>query len=124
MNKAILVGNLGADPEFVETSGGGLLKLRIATTERVKLDDGSWGNGSEWHSVVMFGKSVPGLRNILRKGHKVCVEGSLTTSSWEKDGQKHYKTEVRCFDLELLTPKGGGGQSSGGGNFGGDDIPF
>jgi len=113
MNKVILVGNLGADPEVVETQGGTtILKIRMATKERVKLDNGSYGDGSEWHNVVMFGKGAAGLSRILKKGDRIGVDGSISTSSWEKDGVMKYRTEIKTFDIELLGSKQGGGRQS------------
>lgn len=98
MNKTILCGRLGADPEL----RGSVLKLRLATSERRKDKDGNWSDHTEWHAVVVFGKRAEALHRLLRKGSRVLVEGKLRTSSWEKDGQKHYKTEVAADDIELL----------------------
>jgi len=101
MNKVILSGRLGADPDM----RGSVLKLRLATNERRKSADGTWGDHTEWHSVVVFGKRAEALSRLLGKGSRVLVEGKLRTSSWEKDGQKQYKTEVISDDLELLDGK-------------------
>lgn len=98
MNKTILCGRLGADPDL----RGTVLKLRLATTERRKDKDGNWSDHTEWHSVVVFGKRAEALSRLLGKGSRILVEGKLRTSSWEKDGQKHYKTEVAADDVELL----------------------
>lgn len=101
MNKVILSGRLGADPDM----RGSVLKLRLATNERRKDKDGNWGDHTEWHSVVVFGKRAEALHRLLSKGMRVLVEGKLRTSSWEKDGQKQYKTEVTADDIELLDGK-------------------
>lgn len=101
MNKVILSGRLGADPDM----RGSVLKLRLATNERRKGADGNWGDHTEWHSVVVFGKRAEALHRLLQKGSRVLVEGKLRTSSWEKDGQKQYKTEVAADDIELLDGK-------------------
>lgn len=101
MNKVILSGRLGADPDV----RGSVLKLRLATNERRKDKEGNWGDHTEWHSVVVFGKRAEALSRLLGKGSRVLVEGKLRTSSWEKDGQKQYKTEVVADDLELLDGK-------------------
>ena len=98
MNKVIISGRLGADPDM----RGSVLKLRVATNERRKDKDGNWGDHTEWHSVVVFGKRAEALSRLLRKGSRVLIEGKLRTSNWEKDGQKHYKTEIAADDLELL----------------------
>ena len=128
MNKVILVGNLGQDPELkFANSGNGILQIRMATKERVKLEDGSYGDGSEWHNVVMFGKRAESLGKILRKGDRIAVDGSLQTRSWEKDGVKRYATEVKTFDIELLGGNKGAPQeqkAESGGGFDDGDIPF
>lgn len=101
MNKVILSGRLGADPDL----RGTVLKLRLATSERRKDSEGNWSDHTEWHSIVIFGKRAEALSRLLAKGSRVLVEGKLRTSSWEKDGQKQYKTEVAADDLELLDGK-------------------
>lgn len=101
MNKVILSGRLGADPDM----RGTVLKLRLATNERRKDKDGNWGDHTEWHSVVVFGKRAEALHRLLSKGMRVLVEGKLRTSSWEKDGQKQYKTEVAADEVELFDGK-------------------
>lgn len=101
MNKVILSGRLGADPDM----RGSVLKLRLATSERRKDKDGNWSDHTEWHSVVVFGKRAEALSRLLGKGSRILVEGKLRTSSWEKDGQKQYKTEVAADDLEMLDGK-------------------
>lgn len=107
-NSVRLFGNLGADPEYKVTSGGqGLLKLRVATNERVKKGE-EWIDHTEWHSVTCFGKRAEGLARILSKGSKVLVDGKLRTSSYEKDGEKRYRTEIIADDIVL----GGGVKKS------------
>jgi single-strand DNA-binding protein len=101
VNKVILSGRLGADPDM----RGSVLKLRLATNERRKDKDGNWGDHTEWHSVVVFGKRAEALHRLLSKGMRVLVEGKLRTSSWEKDGQKQYKTEVAADEVELFDGK-------------------
>jgi len=130
MNCVQLVGNLGADPETRTTnSGTAVMSLRVATSERRKVD-GTWTKVSEWHSVVVWDKQAEALGRFLKKGHKVAVSGRLHTRSWEKDGQKRYKTEIVAQDVEMLTPKGEQrptGHQQGtdqGGNFDQDDIGF
>lgn len=107
MNKVILVGALGNDPELkMSQNGNGVLKLRVATTESIKRGE-NWEKVTEWHNVVVFGKRGETLANLLEKGSKVGVEGRLTTSSWEdKDGNKRFKTEVIAADVEILSWKG------------------
>lgn len=105
MNKVVISGRLGADPDMK----GAVLKLRVATNERRKDKDGNWGDHTEWHSVVVFGKRAEALSRLLRKGSRVLVEGKLRTSNWEKDGEKRYKTEIAADDLELLDGREAGG---------------
>jgi single-strand DNA-binding protein len=101
MNKVILLGNLGADPEMkTSQSGTSIMKIRLATTSNVKKND-AWEKVTEWHSVTVFGKRAEGLAKVLAKGSMILVEGSLRTSSYEKDGVKHYKTEVVADSVEL-----------------------
>ena len=97
MNRVILSGRLGADPDM----RGSVLKLRMATNERRKDQSGNWSDHTEWHSVVVFGKRAEALSRLLSKGSRILVEGKLRTSSWDKDGEKRYRTEVIADDVEL-----------------------
>lgn len=111
MNRVFLLGNLCADPEYRTTSGGtGVLKLRMATNERYLDKDKAWQERTEYHSVTVWGKRGEALSRFLTKGSSVFVEGSLRTSSYEKDGEKRYKTEIVASNV-LLT----GGKRDGGG---------
>ncbi len=106
MNIVHVGGNLGADPELkISSSGVAVLKLRVASNERVKKGE-EWVDHTEWHNITMFGKRAEALARILAKGSKVFVTGSLRTSSWEHEGQKRYRTEIIGNDLEI----GGGGK--------------
>lgn len=142
VNKAIIIGYLGRDPEMkVTNSGQKLCRLNVATT-RV------WNNKqtqekveeTEWHRITVWGNSAEHCNNYLAKGSMVYVEGRLRTSSYEKDGVTHYSTEVISENVQFLGGKGDSGGSKGGGgggnNGGGggrppdddvdddDDIPF
>ena len=120
LNRVMLLGNLGADPELRYTKGGQVvMQIRLATTERVKDQSGNWSDRTEWHSVVVWGKRAEGLSKFLRKGSSIFVEGSLRTTNWEKDGQKHYKTEVNAREILLAGGRGPGGGGPGGGGAGG-----
>ena len=102
MNKVILVGNLGADPELRVTPGGqAILKLRVATTESYLDKNNTRAERTEWHSVTVWGKRAEGLAKVLAKGDRICVEGGLRTSSYEKDGEKRYRTEVSASNVVL-----------------------
>lgn len=109
LNRVCIMGALGADPEIRTTKGGlSVLSLRVATTERVKRGD-EWTDHTEWHSVAVFGKRADGLAKVLTKGSRVYIEGPLRTTSWEKDGQKRYKTEISADKVLLAGGKSGGG---------------
>src|SRR3990170_2050299 len=133
VNKVILLGRLGADPEVRYTSGGtAVAKFNLATSETYKDKDGSKQEKTEWHRVVAFGKLGEICGEYLSKGKQVYVEGKLQTRSWEdKDGNKKYTTEVNINNMVMLgSGEGGGGAkefsvSSEPQAFGSeDDIPF
>ncbi|RIX32571.1 single-stranded DNA-binding protein [Sphingomonas edaphi] len=127
VNKVILVGNLGQDPESRSFSNGGeVVNLRIATSETWKDRDGNRQERTEWHSVAIFNENLGRVaKNYLRKGSKVYIEGQLQTRKWQdQSGADRYTTEIvlQKFrgELVLLDARGEGG---GGGNFGsGDDY--
>jgi single-strand DNA-binding protein len=121
VNKVILIGNLGADPETRYTQGGSpVTNFRIATSEQWRdKQSGENRERTEWHACVTFGRLAEIAGEYLRKGSKVYVEGSLRTSSWESDGQTRYKTEVICNEMQMLDSRGGGGGGMGGGDYGG-----
>lgn len=101
-NKVILLGNLGADPDLRSTQGGqSVLRLRLATTERYLDPNKEWKERTEWHNVTVWGKRGEALHRILTKGSTIFVEGSLRTTSYEKDGNKVYKTEVVAQNIVL-----------------------
>ncbi|MFT3764927.1 MAG: single-stranded DNA-binding protein [Minicystis sp.] len=100
MNKVILMGNLGADPELrYTTSGVAVLSFRLATTESWTDKNREQQERTEWHSVVVWGHRAEGLAKHLGKGSSVLVEGGIRTTSYEKDGQKRYKTEIHAREL-------------------------
>lgn len=110
LNRVMLLGNLGADPELRMTGGGqAVLNIRLATTESYLDKDRQRQERTEWHSVVVWGKRAEGLGKILKKGDRIFVEGGLRTSSYEKDGDKRYKTEVVAQNVILSGAKSGGG---------------
>jgi single-strand DNA-binding protein len=150
VNKVILIGNLGRDPEIrYMPSGDAVANLRIATTDKFKDRNGEQQEVTEWHSVAFFGKQAEICGQYLKKGSQVYVEGSLRTRKWQdKDGNDRYTTEIRGDRMQMLGGRGGGGGGgmadfdappdnapkgkpggSGGGGGGGfsdmdDDIPF
>jgi single-strand DNA-binding protein len=103
VNRAILVGNLGRDVEVKYTpSGAAVASLNVATTDKWTTKDGEKKEQTEWHRVVLWGKSAETLQPYLTKGKQVYVEGRLQTRQWEKDGQKHYTTEIKADRVTLL----------------------
>ena len=124
VNKVILVGNLGADPEARSLpSGSEVVNLRVATSENWKDKDGNRQERTEWHRVTIFNENLGRVaKNYLRKGSKVYLEGQLQTRKWtDQSGQEKYSTEVvlQNFrgELVLLDSREGGGGSRGGGDF-------
>ena len=107
MNKVILSGRLGADPEVrTAASGTAVAKLRLATNGRQKNPDGSWEKTTEWHNVVAFGKTAEMLDQYAPKGKELVIEGRLQTRSYEdRDGNKRYSTEVIVENVELVGPR-------------------
>jgi single-strand DNA-binding protein len=113
LNRVMLIGNLGQDPELRYTQGGqAVLNLRIATNESYLNRDGERQERTEWHSVTVWGKRGEALGKLLSKGKQIFVEGRLQTRSWEdkQGGGKRYATEVVATDVILL---GGGGAGAG-----------
>ena len=114
VNKVILIGNLGADPEVrFMPSGGAVANLRIATSESWKdKQTGEQHERTEWHTVVLFNRLGEIAGEYLKKGSKVFIEGSLRTRKWQdKTGQDRYTTEIVGAEMQMLDSKGGGGQN-------------
>lgn len=108
VNKVILVGNLGADPELKYTpSSRAVVNMSIATTEHFKDKGGQRQEKTEWHRITVWGDTAENCAKYLAKGRSVYIEGRLQTRSWEKDGQKHYATDVVADRVVFL---GGGGE--------------
>ena len=117
VNKVILVGNLGKDPETRYTTGGeAVTNIRIATTDTWKDKAGEKQEKTEWHSVVFFGRQAEIAAEYLKKGRQIYVEGRLQTRKWQdKEGQDRYTTEIVADRMQMLgNREGGGGASSGG----------
>ena len=149
VNKVLLIGNLGRDPEVRTTpSGQSVASFTLATSRRWKDRDGNRQEQTEWHNIVVWGKQAETASQYLTKGKQIYVEGRIQTRSWDDktSGEKKYCTEVVCDNFQMLGSRGesGGGGGSrhtedagdaggGGGGFGGnaggsfpddDDIPF
>ena len=117
VNKVILLGNLGKDPEVKFTpQGTAVAKLALATNERYKDKEGQWQDRTEWHNVVLWQRLAEIAGEYLKKGSKVYIEGRLQTRSWEdkQTNQKKYMTEVVASDLVLLGGRGEGAGDAGG----------
>jgi single-strand DNA-binding protein len=115
VNKVILIGNLGADPELKHTpSNRALCNLRIATTEVYKDKGGQRQEKTEWHRVTVWGDQAENCSKYLSKGRSVYVEGRLQTRSYDKDGQKHYATDVVADRVVFLGSGGGAGGADAG----------
>jgi single-strand DNA-binding protein len=114
INKVILIGNLGRDPETRYSQGGSpVTNFSLATSENWRdRQTGENQERTEWHNVVCFGRLAEIAGEYLRKGSKVYIEGSLRTSSWEQDGQKRYRTEIMARDMQMLDGRGGGGMEN------------
>ncbi len=109
LNKVLLFGNLGADPELRVTPGGqSVLKLRLATTESYLDRNNTRQERTEWHSITIWGKRGDALAKFLAKGDKVFIEGSIRNSTYEKNGEKRYRTEIVASNIIL-----GGGRGRG-----------
>jgi single-strand DNA-binding protein len=126
VNKVILIGNLGKDPEVKYTpQGTAVAKFTLATNERFKDKSGEWQDRTEWHNITAWARLAEIAGEYLKKGRTVYIEGSLRTDSWEdkQTGQKRYSTYINASDLVLL---GGGGERSEGGGYnrqrGGSDF--
>jgi single-strand DNA-binding protein len=142
VNKVILVGNLGANPEMRFTQGGqAVANLRLATTERWTDKNGQRQEQTEWHRVVVWGKQAEICGQYLTKGRQIYVEGRIRTRQWQdQQGQKRYTTEVVAQTVQMLGSRAEGGPRedtsvaappdevvNGNNDFGGgpdDDIPF
>ncbi|MBX3160241.1 MAG: single-stranded DNA-binding protein [Deltaproteobacteria bacterium] len=128
VNKVILVGNLGADPDMRYTpSGQGVCELRVATSESWNDKNGQRQERTEWHRIVVWGKRAEVCSKYLSKGRQVFVEGRIQTRTYDdKDGNKRYITEIIANDVQFLGGGGRDGSSGGGGGGrgrGNDDGP-
>jgi single-strand DNA-binding protein len=110
LNKVMLIGRLGQDPELKYTQSGiAVAKFTMATNQQWKDQDGNTQDRTEWHNVVAWRRLAEICSEYLKKGSKVYLEGSLSTSSWEDENKKkHYRTEVVLNDMIMLDAKGSG----------------
>lgn len=123
INKVILIGNLGADPEVRYTQDGtAVASFNVATTEQWKGKDGQQQEQTEWHRVVAWRRLGEICGEYLSKGSKVYIEGKLQTRKWQdRDGNDRYTTEIQAREMKMLSPRGA---RSGGDQAMGDEPPF
>jgi single-strand DNA-binding protein len=115
VNKVFLLGNVGKDPEIRTTAGGmTVATFSLATADRAKDAQGNWTDKTEWHNLVAFQRTAEIIRDYVKKGSQIFIEGKIQTRSWDdkESGQKKYRTEILINELSLLG--GGGGRSEGG----------
>lgn len=140
LNKVMLIGNLGKDPEVrYTTSGSAVASFSLATTEKFKNKSGDWEEKTEWHNITLWGRQAEVAGEYLAKGKTVYIEGRLQTRKWQdKDGRDRYTTEIVGERMQMLGGRGEGGGRQGGGRPAGgepvyedpvgfnadDDIPF
>jgi single-strand DNA-binding protein len=120
VNKVMLLGNVGKDPEIRTTAGGmTVASFSLATADRAKDAQGNWTDKTEWHNLVCFQRTAEVVRDYVKKGSQIFVEGKIQTRSWDDktSGEKKYKTEILVNELSLLG--GGPGRGEGGGSSGG-----
>lgn len=116
INKAFLLGNVGKDPEIRSTNGGSLVaSFSLATADRQKDGQGNWQDKTEWHNLVAFNRTAEIVRDYVKKGSQLLIEGKIQTRSWDdrETGQRKYRTEIFVYDLTLL---GGRSEQNGNGN--------
>lgn len=104
INKAIIIGRLGSDPEVRYTPGGAAVaNFSVATDRGWKDKDSNWQNETTWHRIVVWNRTADFVKEYVKKGNRVYVEGRIQNRSWEdQNGQKHYVTEIVAFDVQLL----------------------
>lgn len=121
VNKVILLGNVGKDPEIRTTAGGmNVASFSLATAERTKDQQGNWTDKTEWHNLVAFGRTAEIVRDYVKKGTQLFIEGKIQTRSWDdkESGQKKYRTEIIVNEMNLLGGRGeGAGAGSGSGSY-------
>ena len=111
VNKVILVGNVGKDPEMRSTGGGTpVASFTLATSDRFQDGQGNWQDRTEWHNLKAFKRTAEIVRDYVKKGTKLYIEGKITTSSWDdkETGQKRYRTEILVNELVLLSGRDDG----------------
>lgn len=126
MNKVILIGRVGKDPDVKQISDTfTVAALSLATNKRYKDRDGQKQEKTEWHQIKAFNNVAVLFQNYVRKGDLIAVEGEIETSTWEKNGEKRYSTEIIVNNLEFLSGQSREElQDQGDAEMSGDDLPF
>ena len=109
VNKVILLGNVGKDPEIKSTPGGTMVaNFTLATSDRQKDAKGDYQDRTEWHNLIAFNRTAEIVRDYVQKGSKLYIEGKIQTRSWDdkQSGEKRYRTEIIVFDISLLSGRG------------------
>jgi single-strand DNA-binding protein len=122
VNKVILLGNVGKDPEIRSTAGGTTVaSFSLATADRQKDQQGNWQDKTEWHNLVAFNRTAEIIRDYVKKGTQLYVEGKIQTRSWDdkESGQKKYRTEILVNEMSLLGGGPGRGEGAGASSGGG-----
>jgi single-strand DNA-binding protein len=117
VNKVTLLGNVGKDPEIRSTPSGVIVaSFTLATSDRAKDAQGNWQDRTEWHNLKAFNRTAEIVRDYVKKGAKLYIEGKISTNSWDdkETGAKRYRTEILVNELVLLSGREDGGSSSGG----------
>jgi len=114
-NRVVLLGNVGKDPEVRYTQGGdAVVSVSLATSEKWKAKDGQKQERTEWHRLEAWGKTAEVVRDYVKKGDPLLVEGSIRYEEWEKDGQKRFTTKIRVSTVQLLGSRRDGTDRNGG----------
>ena len=125
LNKVMLLGNLGQDPELKMIAGGqAVLNLRLATTESYLDKNNTRQERTDWHTVTVWGKRAEALAKILSKGSQLFVEGRIQTRSYEKNGEKRYATDIVANNIILTGRRGGDSREASGDGGGGERRPY
>ena len=120
INKVLLLGNVGKDPEIRSTAGGTIVaSFSLATADRQKDQQGNWQDKTEWHNLVAFSRTAEIVRDYVKKGTQLFIEGKIQTRSWDdkESGQKKYRTEILVNDMSLLGGGPGRGEGAGTGGY-------
>jgi single stranded DNA-binding protein (ssb) len=120
VNKVFLLGNVGKDPEIRSTAGGMIVaSFSLATADRQKDQQGNWQDKTEWHNLVAFSRTAEIVRDYVKKGTQLFIEGKIQTRSWDdkESGQKKYRTEILINEMSLLGGGAGRGEGAGAGGY-------